>query len=226
MPFPSSRREFLAGAATVAAATAIAAEPGPALAYAGSYSAPAGAEGAPGRGEGIYLFEMNPASGSLKQRAVFPNPDNPSCLALNRSGTRLYSANETATYRAASGSVSAYEVDRPSGQLRLINTVASEGAGPCHLSLHESGKWLFVANYHGGTSAVLPIGANGEVQPASDVKRHEGALGPGRAAARAAGKLCLERSRPHALPHDPARPLRALRAGRGPGPRPHPDLEV
>jgi 6-phosphogluconolactonase (cycloisomerase 2 family) len=182
MSVRKSRREFLAGAATVAAATSMAAEGGPVLAYAGTFSHPVGAEGAPGRGKGIYLFEMNPATGALTERALFPNTENPSCLALNASGTRLYSANETQTFEgASSGSVSAYEIERPSGRLKLINTVASEAAGPCHLSLHQSGKWLFVANYHGGTSAVLPIGANGELGRASDVKHHEGVLGPSRA---------------------------------------------
>src|ERR1035438_9951390 len=76
------------------------------------------------------------------------------------------------------GSVSAYEIERPNGRLRLMNTVASEGAGPCHLSLHQSGKWALVANYHGGTSAVLPVGVKGELGRATDVKRHEGVLGP------------------------------------------------
>src|ERR1035437_3385947 len=133
----NSRREFLAAAA--AAATSFPAAPGPILAYAGTYSAPVGAEGAPGRGKGIYLFEMNPATGTLTERALFPNAANPSCLALNASGTRLYSANETSTYEGVpSGSVSAYEIDRPGGRLKLMNTVASEGAGPCHLSLHQS----------------------------------------------------------------------------------------
>ena len=183
MRLRTSRREFLSSAATVVAAVAMPLERGPVLAYAGTYSAPVGAEGAPGRGKGIYLLEMNPATGALVERAVFPNPDNPSALALNASGTRLYSANETAIYQgASSGSVSAYQIERPGGRLKLINTVASEGAGPCHLSLHQSGKWLFVANYHGGTSAVLPVGANGELSAASDVKRHDGVLGPGRAA--------------------------------------------
>ena len=194
-----SRREFLASALTVAGATAMAVEPGRVLAYAGTYSAPVGAEGAPGRGQGIYLFEMNLATGALVERAVFPTPDNPSCLALNSSGTRLYAANETATYKGTpSGSVSAYEIERPSGQLKPINTVASEGAGPCHLSLHQSGKWLFVANYHGGTSAVLPIGANGELGAASDVERHDGVLGPGRAASAPPGSFAWSgHDRPH-----------------------------
>ena len=178
-PTPSSRREFLATAAALTAANALAADRPPVLAYAGTYSAPAGAEGAPGRGKGIYLLEMNPNTGALTERALFENPDNPSCLALNASATRLYSANETQTYNgAATGSVSAYEIDRPTGRLRLINTVPSEGAGPCHLSLHPSGKWAFVANYHGGTSAVLPIGPHGELARAADVQHHAGTLGP------------------------------------------------
>src|ERR1039457_7282977 len=106
----NSRREFLAAAA--AATTSVAAAPGPILAYAGTYSAPVGAEGTPGRGKGIYLFEMNPATGALTERALFPNAANPSCLALNASGTRLYSANETSTYE---GVHSASVRDRKSG---------------------------------------------------------------------------------------------------------------
>lgn len=208
MSVRNSRREFLAGSAVTAAARLAAAPRGPVLAYAGTYSNPAGAEGAPGRGRGIYLFEMNPATGELRERALFPNPSNPSCLALDASGTRLYSANETAAYEGArSGSVSAYEIERPGGRLKLINTVASEGAGPCHLSLHQSGKWLFVANYQGGTSAVLPVGAGGELGKASDVKRHEGVLGPRRATSAPPGSFAWsghDRPHSHMIQADPS----------------------
>ena len=203
-----SRREFLASAAAVAAATAAAAESGPVLAYAGTYSAPDGAEGAPGRGKGIYLLEMNPVTGALAERAVFPNAANPSWLTLNPSGTRLYSANETLTYEGrAGGSVSAYEIERPGRRLKLMNTVASEGAGPCHLSLHQSGKWLFVANYHGGTSAVIPIGESGELGKASDVKHHDGVLGSPRAASAPPGSFAWsghERTHSHMIQADPS----------------------
>jgi 6-phosphogluconolactonase (cycloisomerase 2 family) len=151
---------------------------------------------------------MNLASGVLTERAVFPNPDNPSCLALNSSRSRLYAANETATYKGTgSGSISAYEIERPSGRLRMMNTVSSEGAGPCHLSLHQSGKWLFVANYHGGTSAVLPIGADGELRAASEVKSHDGVLGPRRAASAPKGSFAWsghDRTHSHMILPDPS----------------------
>src|ERR1035438_8513019 len=93
------------------------------LAYVGSYSSPQGPEGSHGNGQGIYLFQMNPETGALTQREVFPNGANPSWLAFDPSGTHLYAANET-----ADGSVSAYSVDRATGQLTLLNTVSSQGA--------------------------------------------------------------------------------------------------
>ena len=124
---------------------------------------------------------MNPASGVLTQREIIPNDANPACLALAPSGAYLYSANEVANFAGgSSGSVSAYAVDRASGHLTLLNTVSSEGAGPAHLSVHPSGKYALVANYAGGTVAVLPIHASGELGPATDVIHDQGTLGPSR----------------------------------------------
>ncbi len=50
----------------------------PLLAYVGTYSSPEGPEGSKGYGEGIYLFEMNPSTGTLTQRELFRNGSNPS----------------------------------------------------------------------------------------------------------------------------------------------------
>ena len=177
----ASRRDFMKRAAaglTVAAgarAQQKKAPGGPVLAYVGTYSNPQGPEGSKGRGQGIYLFEMDPSSGNLKQREVFPDGMNPSCLALNPSKTHLYAANETSTFEgAASGSVSAYSIDRDTGRLTLLNTVSSQGAGPAHLSVHPSGRYVLVANYFGGTIAVLPVKPGGSLGAASDVKEDKG----------------------------------------------------
>ena len=171
------------------------------LAYAGSYSSPQGPEGSHGNGEGIYLFQMNPETGALTRRAVFPNAANPSWLAFDPSETHLYSANET-----ADGSVSAYAIDRTNGQLALLNTAGSEGAGPAHLSVHPSGKYVLVANYAGGTVAVLPILSHGELGPATDVKRDQGPAGPAHAASAPPGSFAIsghDRAHAHMIQADP-----------------------
>jgi len=79
-PGKTSRRGLLRGAAALAVsgpALAAAREnraksaSGSRLAYVGTYSSPQGPEGSRGRGEGIYLFEMDPSTGALSQRELF-----------------------------------------------------------------------------------------------------------------------------------------------------------
>jgi hypothetical protein len=59
-----SRREFLKSAAIVSGARSLAAQSARSpLVYVGTCSSPQGQEGSKGYGEGIYLFEMDPATG-------------------------------------------------------------------------------------------------------------------------------------------------------------------
>jgi len=172
---------------------------GPVLAYVGTYSSPQGPEGSRGYGKGVYLFEMNPATGKLSQREVFASGSNPSWLAFDPSRTHLYAANETATFEGTkSGSVSSFAINRSNGHLSLLNTVSSEGAGPAHLSVHPSGKFVLVANYAGGTVAVLPIHSTGDLGSARDVKQNRGPVGPTHAASAPPGSFAISG---HDTPH-------------------------
>jgi len=213
----TSGRGFLKGSAAFAvAAPALAhaqqgeasSAPRPILTYVGTYSSPQGPEGAVGRGQGIYLFGMNPATGALTARELFANDANPAWLVFDPSRAHLYSANEVRNFAGTdSGSVSGYAIDLDSGRLTLLNTVSSEGAGPAHMSIHPSGKYALVANYHGGTVAVLPISTNGELGPATDVVHDQGAVGPPRAASAPAGSFAIsghDRTHAHMIETDPA----------------------
>ena len=213
----ASRRDFLQGLAALVATRsprALAqrgrANPGTGsiLAYVASYSSPQGPEGSKGNGQGIYLFQMDPSTGGLSQRDLFADESNPSWLAFNPAGTHLYAANETSTFQGTnSGSVSAFSITRPSGHLTLLGTVSSGGAGPAHLSVHPSGKYVLVANYAGGSVAVLPIRSNGELGRATDVKVDLGKVGPQHATSAPPGSFAISgHDRPHAhmIQSDPA----------------------
>ncbi|HZT80013.1 MAG TPA: beta-propeller fold lactonase family protein, partial [Gemmataceae bacterium] len=182
-PQDRSRRSFLKASVALAGAAPLAggsprAQPGeaagPLLAYVGTFSAPlrdvlpTQVDLPPGNGRGIHLFQVNRATGALTPAGVHEMGTSPSCLALNAAGTRLYSANETDRVgQDKDGTVSAFAVNRADGKLKLLNTVRSGGAGPTFVSVHPSGRFVLVANYFGGSVAVLPILDDGRLGAAT-----------------------------------------------------------
>jgi 6-phosphogluconolactonase len=160
----------------------------PLVAYVGTFSAPlrdtlpTQVDLPPGNGRGIHIFEVDRGTGGLTPAGVVEVGTSPSCVVANTRGTRLYSANETDRVgQDKHGSVSAFAIDRTTGRLQLLNTVGSGGAGPTYVSLHPGGRHLLVANYFGGSVAVVPILADGRLGEASDVKVDAGTVGPTRA---------------------------------------------
>jgi 6-phosphogluconolactonase len=142
------------------------------LAYVGSYTT---ALDGGGNGEGIYCFEMNPHTGALSGKKLVAKVQNPSWIVIHPSKKYLYSVNEIVNGK--SGAVSAFAIEPESGDLKLLNEVTSEGRGSAHMSLDASGKFAFVANYAGGTIAVLPILENGKLGEAVDVHHDLGSVG-------------------------------------------------
>ncbi len=121
-------------------------------------------------GGGIYLFRVDRTSGALLQVQVVDDTRNPSWLAVNPSGTHLYAVSEVDTYQGArSGAVVSYAIDPGSFELRRVGAIASGGTGPTYVSVHPTGKYVFVANY-GGSVAVFPVGADGTLGDATDVR--------------------------------------------------------
>src|SRR5882672_6964871 len=223
IPPPPSRRSFLRTSAVLAGLSPLAgcltqtkpdAAAGPLMAYVGTFSSPlkdmlpTQVDLPPGNGRGIHLFQVDRDSGALTPRGVVEMGSSPSCLAINAAGTRLYSANETDRIGDdKQGSVSAFEIDRAGGGLKLLNTVKSGGAGPTYISIHPGGKHLLVANYFGGSVAVLPILPDGRLGDASDVKVDTGKVGPTRAAHAPPGSFAFsghDRTHAHMVQADPS----------------------
>jgi 6-phosphogluconolactonase (cycloisomerase 2 family) len=133
----------------------------------------------PGNGRGIHMFRVDRKSGALTAAGIVEMGNSPTCVAVNAAGTVLYSANENDHVEPdKQGTVSAWAIDPASGALKLLNTVPAGGRGPTYLILHPSGRFLLVANYFGGSVAVLPIQSDGKLSPPSDVQKPEGKIGP------------------------------------------------
>ena len=138
------------------------------LLYVGTYT-----EG--GRTDGIYLVRMDSRSGQLSLISSVDAGANPSFLTIHPNGRVLYAVNEVDKYKGkSSGAVSSFAIADDSGALTRINEQASEGASPCYVSVDQSGRVVLVANYDGGSIALLPIEAGGSLAAARQVVQHKG----------------------------------------------------
>ena len=122
-------------------------------------------------GGGIYLFRTDPVTAALTQLQVIDDIRNPTWLVVNPAQTRLYAVSEIDNFQGAhDGAVVSYAIDSESLQLKRLGAVSSRGITPAHASMHPSGKFVFVANYGGGNVAVFPVGADGALGEATDVR--------------------------------------------------------
>jgi len=119
-------------------------------------------------GKGIYLCSLDLHSGKLTVvKLVAPavpvagtvqGTSSPSTIALDPTRSFLYAGNEY----GPPGAVSAYSINRQTGDLTLLNAVPTQGA-PAHVSVDHKGKYLFSAEYSGAWFEVYEILANGSI---------------------------------------------------------------
>ena len=125
--------------------------------------------------KGIYTCLFDTVSGKLQLQGLAATVDNPSFLTIDNQGRFLYCVNETETFgEHQTGGISVFAIENKTGALELKQQIGSMGGAPCHLSVDESGKYLFVANYGGGSFAVFPVLNDGQLGNNTAFVQNEG----------------------------------------------------
>ena len=197
--------------AAIAAALGSATAAQAARAYIGTYTPdPADPRsGANNHGDGIYLVNIDDATGAPSAPKLVAKSLSPTWITLSADHKFLYAVNEIASYGAnKSGSITAYAVDGASGALKQLNVVDSGGSIPCFVSI--SGKFLLVANYTGGSYSVTRIKPDGSLGETTDVVKPGGRDERLQRRGQAAGHVCDHGAARFARPHDPARSQRPI----------------
>jgi 6-phosphogluconolactonase (cycloisomerase 2 family) len=104
--------------------------------------------------------------------------------------------------------VSAYSINRLTGDLTLLNGQPTVGA-PAYVSVDHSGKYLFSAEYTGGYFEVFPILANGSLGPAVFQQQDLDNVGPKTATNAPPGSFAISahegpNGHPHQMEADPS----------------------
>jgi 6-phosphogluconolactonase len=126
------------------------------------------------RGDGISVYRCNTSSGALELVQITGDLVNPSFLALNKAGDRLYAVH------GDSEEVSAFTVDRTTGQIAFLNLQSTQGKNPVHLALDPTEQYVVVSNHTTSSLAVLPIAADGSIGALTQLVKLDGEPGPHR----------------------------------------------
>lgn len=125
--------------------------------------------------KGIYSFHFDSDTGRLTSVVLAATTQDPSFLTVARNEKYLYAVNELSEFEGKkSGAVTSYSMDAKSGKLTQLNQVPSGGADPCYVSFDQTGKYLLVANYTGGSVATFPVAPDGRIGSASAFVQHTG----------------------------------------------------
>jgi 6-phosphogluconolactonase len=122
--------------------------------------------GGPGA-KGIYRATFDTDTGKLTPAELADEVGSPGFLALHPDGERLYAV---ANFPGGPGVVG-YRIGR-GGSLERFTTSPTGGGGGAHIAVHPSGTFLLTAQYGGGTTALFPLNAAGELG-AAQLSRHE-----------------------------------------------------
>lgn len=123
-----------------------------------------------GDSEGIYTYTFDTNTGTLSNQKLAAKLANPSYLAISEDKRNLYAVQETDDFDSLGGGVTAFKLKE--GVLELQNSMGTQGAHPCHVSLSGEGH-LAVANYTGGNVSIFSLKDDGSLAENPQIIDHK-----------------------------------------------------
>jgi len=142
------------------------------------------------RGDGIHVYGVDAATGAWTHVQHIGDLTNPSFLVLSPDQRFLYSVH------GDGDQATAFALDRETGHATLINRAATGGRNGVRQAIDPSGRFLVVANYAGGSVAVLAIAPDGSLTDQHQLVALRGKPGP--------HKTEQTSSHPHDVVFDPS----------------------
>jgi 6-phosphogluconolactonase len=125
--------------------------------------------------EGLFVYKFNRQESMFTLIQQVDSRGEPSFQAVHPNNASLYSvSSESGADDAYNGSVAAFSIDKKTGRLTLINEMSSAGSDACHVSIHPSGKFIYVSNYSSGNLSVFSLREDGGLNEMIQLIQHEG----------------------------------------------------
>jgi 6-phosphogluconolactonase len=129
---------------------------------------------------GIYSARLDGATGTLSAPVLAAATPNPSFLALHPNHRFLYAHCDLGTTAdgKVGGAIRAFALDPATGQLTLLNTVATGDPFCSNVAVDPTGQVLMTVSGTGGHIFSYPIRPDGSLGPLASRLRNDGPPGP------------------------------------------------
>ena len=122
-----------------------------------------------GPGLGFSIAHFDTDTGALTTPKLAIEATSPAYFVIHPDGRHLYTCNS-----GSPGGVSAYGIERATGQLTLLNKEPSGGGDASYVCVDQTGRHVLVANYEGGNIAVFALQPDGRIGGRTAFAQHTG----------------------------------------------------
>ncbi len=122
-----------------------------------------------GPGIGFSVAHFDTDTGVLTKPVFDTEAVQPAYFVIHPDGRHLYTCNS-----GTPGGVSAYVIDPKTAHLTLLNKEPSGGGDASYISLDQTGRFVFVANYDGGNIAAFALKPDGSIGARTALVQHTG----------------------------------------------------
>jgi 6-phosphogluconolactonase len=127
--------------------------------------------------KGLYTYDMNLKKGTFSLLSESDAGPNPSYFCISKKNGKIYVANEVRKFNDIKGGGLTTLQYNANGVMEKLNEIAVPNGGPCFISLSHNEDFLFMANYSGGSIAVIKLDNEGIPQGISDTIFYKGEEG-------------------------------------------------
>ncbi len=125
-------------------------------------------------GRGIFAARFDVQSGQLTSMGQVASLELPTWVVAHPELPVLYAVSEVGNDGLSEASVSSLEINKATGQLRLMNSVGSVGGGATHLTVDPASRTVFAANFGSGQVTWFPTFPDGRLGMPWAVQSHYG----------------------------------------------------
>jgi 6-phosphogluconolactonase len=119
--------------------------------------------------KGLYLFDLNRKEGTFKLLSESDAGPNPSYFCISKKHGLIYAVNEVMKFDGIpGGGMTTLNFDARTGVIEKVKELAVPNGGPCFISLSPGEDFLFMANYDGGSVAVVKLDDKGIPERVTD----------------------------------------------------------